>query len=57
MYHIPLQIVYPIMFKNISDKYKLLKQVFDKNLPYTNLNETIINLIDRIENAEDPNTL
>jgi hypothetical protein len=56
-YHIPVSIIEPVLFENIVEKYKLLKDVYDKNLPYVNLNETIINIIDNIKNAEDPNKL
>lgn len=56
-YHVPIQILQPILFENIKDKYKLLGDVFNKNLPYNNLNKTIINLIDKIYNIEDDNRL
>lgn len=56
-YHIPIQILQPVLLENMKDKYKLLKSVYDKNLQYSNLNTIIINLIDKIQNLEDPTRL
>lgn len=56
-YHIPVNILLPVISENIKEKYGLLHDVFKNNLPYYNLNNVIINLIDKIKNIDKDDRL
>ena len=53
-YHIPIP-SFEVLLPNEQLRInKLIKDVYDKNVPYNNFNKTIINLIESINKAEDP---
>lgn len=56
-YHIPINVFEVLLPQDQLLSNKLLNRIYEENLPYKNLNSKIINLINRILNAEDPNKI